>query len=350
VARRDAERHARAERRGVERPAEREWPRAERSRRTDATEVVALGRAGTRWIALLAARGVHDAVAAAASRLSSSQDDEQPSQSSRVAVVALLARIEHAVSAARERAGDAAEARRAIQRSVVALLARIDGAVPAVRHDLARRIAAARYGRVAVFTARVVASRPSPQRSPVSMRHSAEHPSQSSRLPSSHSSVPQTDPSPQPVSMRQRALHPSQSIEVAVVALLARLEPPVAAHGGRRRQLDLDELPAAWLVRPRRLARRTGPDVVVRIELDLAREARAGREREHGEALGRGIEADHGVGVGAVHPHRAVAAVGVEIVGRLRGPEAIGAGHAGRQRVRLPALDRRVEAPELPVP
>src|SRR5262249_43466904 len=58
----------------------------------------------------------------------------------------------------------------------------------------------------------VVFTSPSPQRSPVSTRQPEEQPSQSARLPSSHSSVPQTAPSPQPVSMRQCALHPSQSV------------------------------------------------------------------------------------------------------------------------------------------
>src|SRR2546426_2390194 len=51
---------------------------------------------------------------------------------------------------------------------------------------------------------------PSPQRSPVSVVHVDEQPSQLSVLPSSHCSAPHTAPSPQPVTSVQSLLHPSQ--------------------------------------------------------------------------------------------------------------------------------------------
>src|SRR5262249_31665348 len=51
---------------------------------------------------------------------------------------------------------------------------------------------------------------PSPQRSPVSIVHVDEQPSQLCVLPSSHCSLPHTTPSPQPVTSRQSLLHLSQ--------------------------------------------------------------------------------------------------------------------------------------------
>src|SRR6058998_3017946 len=53
---------------------------------------------------------------------------------------------------------------------------------------------------------------PSPQRSPVSVVHVDEQPSQLSVLPSSHCSAPQTTPSPQPVTSVQALLQRSQSL------------------------------------------------------------------------------------------------------------------------------------------
>src|SRR5215470_13681646 len=52
---------------------------------------------------------------------------------------------------------------------------------------------------------------PSPHWMPDSMAHADEHPSQSSVLPSSHSSVPHMTPSPQPVTSVQPLLQLSQS-------------------------------------------------------------------------------------------------------------------------------------------
>src|SRR5262245_46436407 len=51
---------------------------------------------------------------------------------------------------------------------------------------------------------------PSPQRSPCSIMHVAEQPSQLVVLPSSHCSVPHTTPSPQPVIRVHALLQPSQ--------------------------------------------------------------------------------------------------------------------------------------------
>src|SRR5438552_19172201 len=56
----------------------------------------------------------------------------------------------------------------------------------------------------------VVFTRPSPQRSPVSVVQLDEQPSQLTVLPSSHCSVPHTMPSPQPVTSVQLLLQPSQ--------------------------------------------------------------------------------------------------------------------------------------------
>src|SRR5207245_1838339 len=85
-------RHGRAERGGVRRAAEGEVARAERGRWAELASVVALGGGGAGRVALLAARGVHDPVPAAPTRL----DDTRRGAAVavlRVAVVALLAAL-----------------------------------------------------------------------------------------------------------------------------------------------------------------------------------------------------------------------------------------------------------------
>src|SRR5439155_21277066 len=80
----------------------------------------------------------------------------------------------------------------------------------------------------------VVFTRPSPQRSPVSIVQLDEHPSQLTVLPSSHCAVPHTMPSPQPVTSVPPLLQPSQASVLPSSRSLPSSTPPLPQAGVSR--------------------------------------------------------------------------------------------------------------------
>ena len=186
-------------------------------------EVVALGHAGAGRIALLAAGGVHDPVAAAEARLDSAR------RRAAVAVASCCRRRTPRCRRRRRRRSRSRACRCCCSRRSRSCCRRRT-ARPGRRcrrrsrecagtaRRSVRQPAGSHCSPQAAFTI------PSPQRRPVSIVHVAEQPSQSSVLPSSHSSPPQTTPSPQPVTTRAVVAAAVAVVGVAVVALLAGLD------------------------------------------------------------------------------------------------------------------------------
>ena len=306
--------------------------------------VVALGSAGAGRVALLAAGRVHHPVAATPTHLGGARRGAAVA-AERVAIVALLARVDDPVATARRRAVAVAVAGRAVERTVVALLARVDDAVATVGDALALGVAPRGDGRVALFAAHrvhdpVAAAEPGLERAGGRAAVAAHRVAVVALLGAARDAVAAAGDE------RAGVAAAVAVVRVAVVALLARLDDAVATDGGLRRQLDLDELAAPLPLLHVRLVGLAGPRVAVGIEDDLAHEAAARRHRVGAEALARRVEADERVGRRAGDPHVARLPVRIEGVRLLRVAVARRSGRPGREVVDLPALDRGIEAAE----
>src|SRR5207249_2422558 len=236
------DRHARAERGGVRVSAEGEVARAERRRRTELAVVVALGSAGTGRIALLAASRVHHPVAATPTHLGGARRGAAVA-AERVAIVALLARVDDPVATARRRAIAVAVAGSAVEHTVVAPLARVDDAVATVGDALALGVAPPGEGWVALFAAHrvhdpVAAAEPGLDRAGGRAAVAAHRVAVVALLGAAHDAVAAAGDE------RAGIAAAVAVVRVAVVALLARLDVAVARRSGRpgREVVDLPAL------------------------------------------------------------------------------------------------------------